>query len=401
MLPDSRKHHKIKTKAFVSFALSLALVGGSGVAMSLSAGATTKIVTCFKLEKNVVHTAKFRGVCGPGWSTKRPTPLLTDYTGPIVTLQLATTSTETNTISLTTILGNLAADAAKQTHGRLTVSVYPAGSLYSTDGAALTAAESGQLALYLGVTSQVASTIPAVSVATVPFLTPTEAGIAKALSPGLPWFTYAQQEAAARYLTMLSVPSWNLGTNGIASMSSTPMTVAALSGVSLRSVGGMSNVAFKVLGATPLELAPTAIVPALEAGTITASYTSNVAAVALLEGVAKSFSSTGGLSASPYLFIASQKIWNTLPKQYQQIITNSYTNSVNNYKAIWQSVQNQSNNNLEAHGFTIGSWSASSIASIISKVQTGVWPAAKAADPAAYAALIATLKQLKFPVPNL
>ncbi|HVB52550.1 MAG TPA: phosphate ABC transporter substrate-binding protein PstS [Acidimicrobiales bacterium] len=54
-------------------ALALA-ISGLLVVVALPASATTKVVTCFRLEKNVVHTAKFHGVCGHGWSKKRPKP---------------------------------------------------------------------------------------------------------------------------------------------------------------------------------------------------------------------------------------------------------------------------------------------------------------------------------------
>jgi len=56
-------------------AIALA-TSGLLVAVALPASATTKtkIVTCFRLEKNVVHTAKFHGSCRAGWSKKRPKP---------------------------------------------------------------------------------------------------------------------------------------------------------------------------------------------------------------------------------------------------------------------------------------------------------------------------------------
>ena len=54
-------------------ALALAS-SGLVVALSLPAGASTKLVTCFKLEKNVVHTHKFHGHCSAGWSKSRPKP---------------------------------------------------------------------------------------------------------------------------------------------------------------------------------------------------------------------------------------------------------------------------------------------------------------------------------------
>lgn len=59
---------------------ALALVSsGAIVALSLPASASTKIVTCFRLEKNVVHTKKFHGTCGAGWSRKRPKPKPVSY----------------------------------------------------------------------------------------------------------------------------------------------------------------------------------------------------------------------------------------------------------------------------------------------------------------------------------
>jgi phosphate transport system substrate-binding protein len=56
-------------------ALALA-TSGLLVVVSLPASATTKgkVVTCFRLEKNVVHTAKFHGSCHAPWSKKRPKP---------------------------------------------------------------------------------------------------------------------------------------------------------------------------------------------------------------------------------------------------------------------------------------------------------------------------------------
>ncbi|MHB8380481.1 MAG: phosphate ABC transporter substrate-binding protein PstS [Acidimicrobiales bacterium] len=54
-------------------ALALA-TSGLLVVMAPPAGATAKVVTCFRLEKNVVHTKKFHGACGAHWSKKRPTP---------------------------------------------------------------------------------------------------------------------------------------------------------------------------------------------------------------------------------------------------------------------------------------------------------------------------------------
>ncbi|HVA52507.1 MAG TPA: phosphate ABC transporter substrate-binding protein PstS [Acidimicrobiales bacterium] len=54
-------------------ALALA-TSGLLVAVALPASASTKVVTCFRLEKNVVHTAKFHRACGRGWSKKRPKP---------------------------------------------------------------------------------------------------------------------------------------------------------------------------------------------------------------------------------------------------------------------------------------------------------------------------------------
>jgi phosphate transport system substrate-binding protein len=55
-------------------ALALA-TSGLLVATTLPASATAKkITTCFKLERNVVHTKKFHGACAAGWSKKRPKP---------------------------------------------------------------------------------------------------------------------------------------------------------------------------------------------------------------------------------------------------------------------------------------------------------------------------------------
>jgi len=54
-------------------ALALA-TSGLLVAVALPASASTKVVTCFRLEKNVVHTNKFHNACGHGWSKKRPKP---------------------------------------------------------------------------------------------------------------------------------------------------------------------------------------------------------------------------------------------------------------------------------------------------------------------------------------
>ena len=61
-------------------ALALA-TSGLLVVVALPANATTsgKIVTCFKLEKNVVHTKKFHRACGAGWSKKRPKPAPVAY----------------------------------------------------------------------------------------------------------------------------------------------------------------------------------------------------------------------------------------------------------------------------------------------------------------------------------
>lgn len=49
------------------------------VSMPASAATKTKIVTCFRLEKNVVHTARFHGHCRTGWSLKRPKPKAVGY----------------------------------------------------------------------------------------------------------------------------------------------------------------------------------------------------------------------------------------------------------------------------------------------------------------------------------
>jgi phosphate transport system substrate-binding protein len=55
-------------------AIALA-TSGLLVVMSLPASAAkTKVVTCFRLENNVVHTAKFHGSCKAPWSKKRPKP---------------------------------------------------------------------------------------------------------------------------------------------------------------------------------------------------------------------------------------------------------------------------------------------------------------------------------------
>lgn len=49
------------------------------VALPASAATKTKIVTCFKLEKNVVHTKRFHGHCAAGWTKKRPIPKAVAY----------------------------------------------------------------------------------------------------------------------------------------------------------------------------------------------------------------------------------------------------------------------------------------------------------------------------------
>ncbi|OYV61353.1 MAG: phosphate ABC transporter substrate-binding protein PstS [Actinobacteria bacterium 21-73-9] len=53
---------------------ALAVGGLLSVATLPASAAPKKIVTCFRLEKNVVHTHRFRGVCAKGWTKKRPTP---------------------------------------------------------------------------------------------------------------------------------------------------------------------------------------------------------------------------------------------------------------------------------------------------------------------------------------
>jgi len=61
---------------------ALALVAsGLVVALSLPASASTKtkVVTCFRLEKNVVHTKKFHGACAHGWTKRRPKPKPVSY----------------------------------------------------------------------------------------------------------------------------------------------------------------------------------------------------------------------------------------------------------------------------------------------------------------------------------
>lgn len=58
-------------RSLTAFALAMS---GLIIAVSLPAGASSKVVTCFKLESNVVHTKKFHGACAAGWSKKRPTP---------------------------------------------------------------------------------------------------------------------------------------------------------------------------------------------------------------------------------------------------------------------------------------------------------------------------------------
>ncbi|NNN01452.1 MAG: phosphate ABC transporter substrate-binding protein PstS [Acidimicrobiaceae bacterium] len=53
------------------------------VAVTLPSSAATKhktkIVTCYKLQSNVVHTSRFHGHCGKGWSAKRPKPKTVSY----------------------------------------------------------------------------------------------------------------------------------------------------------------------------------------------------------------------------------------------------------------------------------------------------------------------------------
>jgi phosphate transport system substrate-binding protein len=52
----------------------LAVSGLVTLASIPASAAPKKIVTCFKLESNVVHTKKFRGACAAGWTRKKPTP---------------------------------------------------------------------------------------------------------------------------------------------------------------------------------------------------------------------------------------------------------------------------------------------------------------------------------------
>jgi phosphate transport system substrate-binding protein len=64
-------------KNLVRSLTALALAAGgllAVVALPASAATKAKTVTCFRLEKNVVHTAKFHGSCRAGWSKKRPKP---------------------------------------------------------------------------------------------------------------------------------------------------------------------------------------------------------------------------------------------------------------------------------------------------------------------------------------
>ena len=53
---------------------ALAVGGLLSIASFPASAAPKKIVTCFRLENNVVHTHRFRGTCAKGWMKKRPTP---------------------------------------------------------------------------------------------------------------------------------------------------------------------------------------------------------------------------------------------------------------------------------------------------------------------------------------
>ena len=286
------------------------------------------------------------------------------------------------------------------TNGKVKVTEYPANELYTTQTLAFSALETGQIQAVLTQALDVNSLIKAFDGTQIAYLAPTSADYFKIFAPGTPWFTEASTETAKLGVKLVPVVGASPGEAGFGFTSKTPATsLDSLSGLKVRVAGaGIVTDELQKLGAHTVNLSTTEAAAGLEDNTVSAALASAAFAAGTLKGVIHGFYDPGTFQYGPYFLFVNMKAWNAISAANQNAITSEVNTQIENYVTNIASQQQAARQTLTSEGLWVNTATAAQVVQFGKELQPFALSIFQQEDPAAYQALVQTVKQLNFPL---
>jgi TRAP-type C4-dicarboxylate transport system substrate-binding protein len=287
------------------------------------------------------------------------------------------------------------------TGGKVTVTEYPANTLYTTQTLAISALEHGQIQAVVTQALQVNSLIKAFDGTQIAYVAPDSIDYFKIVAPGTPWFTEAQAEAAKLGIEMVPVNGASPGEAGFGFTSKTPVTsLSSLNGLKVRVSGaGIVSDELTKLGAQTVNLSTTEAAAGLESNTVSAALGSAAFSAGALKGVIHGFYDPGSFQYGPYFMFVNMNSWKAIGAANQNAIIKSVNATIGNYVTDSITAQQQAADALlKSQGNWVTTASAAEVARFAKELQPYALGIFQGEDQASYQALIQTMKQLNYPV---
>jgi TRAP-type C4-dicarboxylate transport system substrate-binding protein len=296
------------------------------------------------------------------------------------------------------ILNGLPKAVSKSTGGSVQIVNYPNNELYKTQTLALSAAQRGQVDLVVTNNLQAQPIIPAMDGPSLGFIAPTTADYYKLLGPDTPFMKEASAEAATKGLVIVGAGGASPGPGGVIFTSSTPTdTLNSVKGQKVRVPGqGLLADELQSLGAQAVPLSTTEVAPSVSSGTVSAAIGSASFALGELKGLAHGYLDSQTFQFGPYFIFASKTSWNKLSPSQQAGLTKAARGLYSGWLSHISQSQKQADQSLVKAGMWVKSLPAAEQKTLTTQFQKSSWLKFKSEDPKAYAALLATRKQLGF-----
>jgi TRAP-type transport system periplasmic protein len=296
------------------------------------------------------------------------------------------------------ILNGLPKAASTDTGGKVSIITYPNNELYKTQTLALSAAQRGQIDLVVTNNLQAQPIIPAMDGASLGFIAPTTAGYYKILGPNTPYMKEANSEAEKKGLVIVASGGASPGPGGVIFTSKTPTdTLTAVKGQKVRVPGqGLLADELQDLGAQAVPLSTTEVAPSISSGTVSAAIGTASFITGELKGLVHGYLDSGTFQFGPYFLFASKTSWDKLSAAEQAGVTKAARGLVTSWLSHVTASQQEADNTLVKAGLWVKKLPTSEQTTLSAQFQKGVWLKFKSEDPQAYAALIATRKQLGY-----
>jgi len=387
---NSKGGAAVRTK-LVATSLTAVLVMGT-LMVTLPASATTKkVVTCYKLVSNVVHTEKFHGACAAGWSKNKPKPK------PLTAVTLTLDDNIPAGGALNTWLSQWVSNVESQSKGKISITEYAQNVLY-TNVASVPAVQSNELNMSFVDVGSITDALPNFGAMELPIPGITDTQLAEYSGPTGSLFTAEQKYLGQHGLYIIPTPSFLPSSQAM--MLKAPITsLSQLTGQKIRSIGGSMDTLLQGLGADPIDMPSSQVPTSLQTGAISGAVGSLGVMSTTWAGLGDEAVVFGNLIPGIYWMVVSSAEWAKLSVADRDFLTATWQAEYNSYKPLEAgSETNQESQWLATKGNQIYRPTSAENAQLAT-IATSIWTSFSTSAPSFYSAAVATGKKFKISLP--